>query len=528
MNHSAWWWRTGLTIVPFVLCTLCCNRVYETNDDAVIQGFASGFYTGTPHSALVFSSVILGDFWKFMYKNLPDWNWYLMTQTLLILVALFTLLQNIKNSWFCVLLAILVSPFWVSPMYTATAMLVTLSGMLLLMRYEQTGQYQWALTGLVLATLGLWVRWHSYLVVWLLCVPVWGYLMMQQRRWQVVMTPLGLLALLLLQYSVESDWFLRHFNHHIWDYQHAIDVIISNPNNIDDTDLQAQHLLPADYALLQNWLGIDSERHRENIWIALADGESSWRSPYAVLIQLVRLVQQEIFYLLALLPVIAWVTKIILPDRIARRWLLILAFIVAGLCGYGLVFFRLPHRLFYPMLLCSVVLGYYVVTITLKHTRTIAYFYYKNKISLENGVVGIAGCMILIQLWLLNARNAQTQQDLQTQYAITQANPDQTFIVSGGAMAIEAFCTWRNPAQGSACNLIPTGWTVHTPAYEAILAYHGIKNPIHALSQRSDIIMMGAPENIVNDYFKSALGMPVELEQVPHLPVQFTQLSVQK
>jgi hypothetical protein len=397
-----------------------------------------------------------------------------------------------------------------------------------LLHYAQGGRRRWAVAGLALALAGMWVRWHSFLVVWLLALPVWGCLLNTQRRWSSLVWPLGLIALLQIHRSAEANWYQQHFHHDVWAYQQAVDVIVSNPNHIDSLDLVQHQLTPADYALMQQWSGIDRERHSESVWLSLADGESGWRSPAEAIKRLAVLLWQEWYYCWALLPLMVLLIRAATRLGRARSWAICLGLIVAGLCGYGLVFFRLPHRLFYPMLVTALIFLFFLVKISSEAQIDFFYHFYKNKIKTLYTAAFLTAFPIALQLWYSNGQNALTQQAFAAQYAFTQAHPNKVFIVGGGAMPIEALCQWRNPALHSAHNLIPTGWPIHTPAYQAILQYHHIENPIDALLETPAPMLIGLPLGPLSLYFEQHHATPILFDTIAQWPGLIVQPNIEQ
>ena len=69
-------WAAVMNLVLFGLFLTCATPVYETNDDLVMQGIASGFYTGHPDGHLVFTNFLVGRALQFLYGNWGGCNWY--------------------------------------------------------------------------------------------------------------------------------------------------------------------------------------------------------------------------------------------------------------------------------------------------------------------------------------------------------------------------------------------------------------------------------------------------------------------
>lgn len=59
----------------FIFLNILPTR-FEENDDVVMLGIASGYYTGEPSEFLVFSNVLIGHLLSTLYTYWPEWPWY--------------------------------------------------------------------------------------------------------------------------------------------------------------------------------------------------------------------------------------------------------------------------------------------------------------------------------------------------------------------------------------------------------------------------------------------------------------------
>jgi len=124
----------------FMLCLLCFfTSTFETNDDAYMMMFASGFYLGSPIEYILPAGVFLGTFLKFLYIHFPQGNWYVWGLFAIHFVSIWILLYLVfaSRKHLYLLLATLASIllfesyFLVFLQFTTTAFLLSISAFLL-------------------------------------------------------------------------------------------------------------------------------------------------------------------------------------------------------------------------------------------------------------------------------------------------------------------------------------------------------------------------------------------------------------
>lgn len=79
------------TAVCFLIAALFSTLSYMTNDDAGIQSLLSGNVTGEPYITHQFINIILGAFISFLYKLLPQIQWWYVYSLLLLAAGIFML-----------------------------------------------------------------------------------------------------------------------------------------------------------------------------------------------------------------------------------------------------------------------------------------------------------------------------------------------------------------------------------------------------------------------------------------------------
>lgn len=79
------------TAVCFLIAALSSTLSYMTNDDAGIQSLLSGNVTGEPYITHQFINIILGAFISFLYKLLPQIQWWYVYSLLLLAAGIFML-----------------------------------------------------------------------------------------------------------------------------------------------------------------------------------------------------------------------------------------------------------------------------------------------------------------------------------------------------------------------------------------------------------------------------------------------------
>jgi hypothetical protein len=142
---------------------------YEVNDDTVMQGIASGFYSGHPDEHLVFTNVIIGRVLRFLYEGWPDYNWYrayLLGVHFAALTAIaFVILRRRRTYFFISFYAgfflIVETRILLLLQFTTTAFVAGAAGLLLLVDGLQPGRpTSWprVVAGLVFTTVMTMVR----------------------------------------------------------------------------------------------------------------------------------------------------------------------------------------------------------------------------------------------------------------------------------------------------------------------------------------------------------------------------------
>ena len=118
---------------------------FESNDDPAMMAIASGTRLGEPSEFIIFINVFLGLGLKTLYSLVPELNWYVIMlysfQLLAMIVLLYSLLKYNKviNSVVCYILFVLFFQvyFMNNLQFTSTAFLLGISGILLLLQFDE-------------------------------------------------------------------------------------------------------------------------------------------------------------------------------------------------------------------------------------------------------------------------------------------------------------------------------------------------------------------------------------------------------
>lgn len=65
-----------MTLIAAIIISLLFGYSFSTNDDAMLRNLASGNYTGSPESHLIYIMYPLGLLWKSLYSLIPSVPWY--------------------------------------------------------------------------------------------------------------------------------------------------------------------------------------------------------------------------------------------------------------------------------------------------------------------------------------------------------------------------------------------------------------------------------------------------------------------
>ena len=84
-----------LNIIFFILCSYILPIRFEENDDITMLLFASGKYTGTPESHLVFINYIYGLFVSFLYSLTGKIEWYTILFAIIHIISLSVIVWSV-------------------------------------------------------------------------------------------------------------------------------------------------------------------------------------------------------------------------------------------------------------------------------------------------------------------------------------------------------------------------------------------------------------------------------------------------
>jgi|GEM_PF-3633453 len=177
-------WLTALLLTVILLISLFwfASPVFDTDDDTIISGVMSGFYSGTPEPHTVFVNILLSGAISTLFK----WhgiNWYSWLLIIVHGISLTTLVALLTIGWqrkgrlllFLLLLFSAYLPILLHITYTTTAFVLMLAGFLLLAGdlFGNRRVARWErFAGAGMIILGSMLRWGTVGLFGALVVPV--------------------------------------------------------------------------------------------------------------------------------------------------------------------------------------------------------------------------------------------------------------------------------------------------------------------------------------------------------------------
>lgn len=523
----------------FAVVLVATTPAFDTNDDAVSFFQTSGCLTGTPDGRLIFSHPWIGGILAWLYRALPGPNWYVWyLYGALLLSNIFITKLLIENTaratatsqatgwkgmsakailgvaagwnllFFCTAL--------LRPQYTVVSMWLGAAGWLWLfckLPFRDDWEKSSIISDNILASLrkdkslyphffiatavlllSALVRWHAFLGISFLLVPVLGYYIKGRRRWLWFgfAAMVGLLFYLneyLNQQKQPLDTSMA--------YQIAIDAVVNGPNSLDSVSIKSKHFTINDLSILKQWFWVDKTVFSPEKIIRLSEGIRQWRTPYQGL-------QHFMFY-------------------VSYNWLYVLVWLFIGLGLWISSTKAQRKRLFGVGLWLCVVLGVLATT-----SRTPFHVFFPFVALLTTAVCIVQRpdwaklrwplliLMCIAQVYALHRsheKNSFSIAAYQNNIVELRQNTGRLYVVAGAAFPYEgSFSWWYHNQDDRLHNLLPTGYLIHTPLYNDILRQWNIDNLATDLRLRNDVQLGGAPMGDLERFYLEKYPLEVGLQ----------------
>lgn len=527
-------------ILVFAVVFIAATPAFDTNDDAVSFFQTSGCLTGTPDSRLIFSHPWIGGTLAWLYRILPGPNWYVwyLYGALLLSNTFITklLLENaarttatpeatgrqglpakailgVAGGWnllfFCTAL--------LRPQYTVASMWLGAAGWLWLFcklpfrddseksstqsdsipvsLREDKSLYLPLFIGIAFLLLSALVRWHAFVGISILLVPVLGCYLKGSRRWYWF----GFAAVLgLLLYLNESLNQQKQPVETSMAYQVSIDAVVNGPNNLNSENIKDKKFTINDLNLLKQWFWIDKTVFSPEKIIHLSEGIRQWRTPYQGLQHFMFYVSYNWLYVLVWLFVGPglWIASV-KGQRIrvlgAGLWLCI---VLGGLA----ITSRAPFHVFFPFVALL--------------TAAVGIIHRPDWTKLRRPLLILMGITQIYALHRSHENNSFSIAAYQSNAAQLRQNPATLYVVSGAAFPYEgSFSWWYHPEHDRLRNLLPTGYLIHTPLYHDVLRQWHMDNLATDLRRRNDVQLLGAPVEALERFYLEKYPIERELKE---------------
>lgn len=236
--------RTSLFAV-FLLLALASFAVagpvaFGTNDDLALMALADGTFTGQHESQLIFTSPLIGGLLVVLYSLVPDFNWYVYLQLVLVFSsfsALFAATRSLRRSLLDGLVVIAIAlyalPKFILPLqFTSTSVLATFAGIVVTFSRHSQTRFLQAVAGGCLILGGVSLRPEAGLLSLALFVPplfmlrtwpptgVSRWSLLQERRQVSVLVAMAATLLIPASLGVLSQNFNVHPSptHRNWNF----------------------------------------------------------------------------------------------------------------------------------------------------------------------------------------------------------------------------------------------------------------------------------------------------------------------
>jgi hypothetical protein len=509
----------------------CFPCAFDTNDDAMMMLLTSGYLTGEASPHLIYTNALIGHLLTALYRAAPALNWYVVYLYLMTCVGMW----GIARHFFCTLkwgdgpitvpvsettqslpyqtahfqrtilclLTLAMVPALMAPQYSIAAMFCAFAGWMSLFRGQSWGQF--AIWMLIAAL----VRWQAAFLVGgcMVALGAMGWLQDIPSRWRVCLRGSLILAVILgLLYAGELYYYTKVVGDpHVFTYQKALDRVVNAPLEFTPEALHQVGWDSIDLALVRAWCPLDTARHTPQAIMALSDALISFRSPYMILARMYMLLKEDGCWLLALFVM----SRSVIRRRFSISWYW---YLVAVLVLWGAVWYRVPHRMIYPLVVGLWCIEWYLPIWVEGYIRQVIV---PSKIRFW-----VAACLIMTSIGQIYLTNKDKIANAQSAFAWIETHPDRLILAQGSAFPYEGLLTLRNPALQSAHNLIPTGWILHSPAGRALFYKHCINNPIMdiAKGQHHWVIWQMRAQRPVTTYLSQRLQK--RINSIEYLEVQ--------
>lgn len=474
---------------------------FETNDDAAMMMFSSGYLTGEPSEYLILTNICVGFVLKHLYRTVPSFNWYVIflysTHFVSMVFICWAFTRQKRSllglSLFLAVFVLFETALLVRLQFTATGFVAGVAGALVFMECLETEMENRAV-GVVVALLlfmiaGL-VRWQVLYGVLLVFSPTLFFALIEKRQ---LLIPMFLLSLLVIFWTIgwfEEKYYLERFGTPSFlEYQKAVEVLANDPLAVSKESLEAVGWHGNDLRLFKQWFWVDKETFSRERVIRFSELVRSHRDVWSSCAYLFRVFRSEAVTILY--GAICLLVPFFCVGKGRRYVIATVLTAITVFVGLG-CFSRLPHRVFFPLV-------FFLSCLSLRLVLRAGDMESLRSVVCPRFILfmSVIAMLLLVQgyrLFAMSSWNKTARERFEKAEEEIFSEKNKLFVVRGGTFPFEGIPLFTNPVEKGILNMLPTGWASNTPVFDDVLKRFTITNLTKALFERDDICIVGGSE----------------------------------
>jgi hypothetical protein len=456
--------------------------VYMANDDATMELIANGVITGEPNPYLVLSSSVIGVVLSYLYKCIPEMNWYALYLHFVYCLSFFFIYFNIlQRSSFgnvvfkVVIIFILQFLLLLEIHFTIASLLLAAVSFLALIDYQINKNNANLLIGIILLSLSILIRFESLYVYIAICMPVLIFRAISNKEYKVVLFTAIVLAMGFLTTVIDHSIMSKKVGYNLFSFIRATETIIDNPNVINEEDLQKVGWSKNDLNLMMIFFFVEQKIYSVEKIMLLAKGKAGVKSFPLMVSEFSNSIMKSMIYIAILsLVFLQFITSGSKQEKIQLRSFYMLLILAAGLIIALVLLARLPFYLFLTLIMFPLLFG----------------IYYSNYSSNKLLIPGLFFILILFLFEFPKGLSSRTElrNRLEENLIYMEKYPATTFQNINMAFYANGFYDFKSRMYGRPRNLLMFGWVIGTPAYFEHLMFHELESGhLEGLFTRRDI-----------------------------------------
>jgi hypothetical protein len=507
----------GLFAMFFLAATPC----FDTNDDTVMMMISSGFLTGQPSEYLIQVNVVLGTLLKTLYVHVPEINWYVAMLYFFHFLAMTGLLYvflKVQNNLYGLLLFTILSVFFeliflTRLQFTSTAFMLAASGMILFLSSPGGGTMSKViatLVGSIFIGIAALTRFNVLYGILAMSLPVLALSFIARRDKYI---PLFIGILLLIAYGVSSyerDYYVSHTGKpSVQDYLKGVSVLVNDPIDVRE-HLEKVNWSKNDLLLLQSWFWVDKKTYSYEKIRTISELVKSHTGLFGTLRKFSAdiLVKQKRYVLLGGFCLI--LAFFLLPKGRRKYGIAAVITLFSVYLGLSCVS-RVPPRVVLPLLAFTCWLSFYFSLKSVGKERL-------QEILKTATLLAVLALSLfqVVKIGTESRNNIETRREFRQAINEIRAHKENLFVIAGADFPYESIPLFTNPVRYSAFNMLPTGWTSQTPAFNEVLGRFAVSDIMRSFYEKDNIYLVGDDTffDILRTFCREHYGLDVRVEGV--------------